>query len=69
MPSRAAAKFAFEIHDWDRVGTSTVLGTGPIDLQNITPFDVTNLELPVIPPKGGKEGSLSLQLRFQPESE
>jgi hypothetical protein len=69
IPSRVSSKFLFEIMDWDRVGTATPLGSGAIDLASIEPFEQSNLDLPVVPPKGGKEGSLQLKLMFQPESE
>ena len=69
VPSRVAGRFFFEIHDWDRVGTSTLLGSGPIDLANLVPFETHEYDLPVVPPKGGKEGSLHIRLHFQPESE
>ena len=68
VPSRVAAKFNFEIMDWDRVGTATPLGSGPVDLAALEPFEVTEWELPVVPPKGGKDGSVQLRLLFQPES-
>lgn len=68
VPSRVAAKLQFEIMDWDRVGTATPLGSGLIDLAPIEPFESVELDLPVTPPKGGKEGSLHLRVLFQPES-
>ena len=67
VPSRVSAKFSFEIMDWDRVGSPTPLGSGPIDLAALEAFETSELELPVIPPKGGKEGTLSLRVYFQPE--
>ena len=69
VPSRVAAKFTFEIMDWDRVGSATPLGSGPIDLAVLQPYDESIWTLPVIAPKGGKEGTLQLRLFFQPESE
>ncbi|ORX40969.1 C2 domain-containing protein [Kockovaella imperatae] len=67
VPSRVAAKLHFEINDWDRVGSATPLGDGPIDLAALEPFESTNIELPVNNPRGSEKGTLSLRLLFQPE--
>ncbi|EIW70089.1 hypothetical protein TREMEDRAFT_71520 [Tremella mesenterica DSM 1558] len=66
VPSRVSAKFAFEINDWDRVGTSTSLGGGAIDLANLEPFESTEVTLPVVHEKGDR-GTFSIRLLFQPE--
>ncbi|KAK4689249.1 hypothetical protein P7C73_g857, partial [Tremellales sp. Uapishka_1] len=67
IPSRVAAKFAFEIADWDRVGTSTSLGGGFIHLAALEPFEALDLIVPVVHEKSGEKGSLSVNLIFQPE--
>ena len=69
VPSRVAAKFSFDIMDWDRVGSATPLGSGLVDLAALEAFETSELELPVIPPKGGKEGIFNIRVYFQPESE
>ena len=67
MPSRVAAKFAFEINDWDRVGTSTSLGGGFIDLASLEPFESSEVTLPVVHEKGDR-GTFTIRMLFQPES-
>ncbi|WWD07266.1 hypothetical protein V865_005363 [Kwoniella europaea PYCC6329] len=67
IPSRVAAKFKFEINDWDRVGSATPIGNGFVDLAELEPFQSTELTLPVISEKHGEKGSLSIRVMFQPE--
>ncbi|WVQ85964.1 hypothetical protein IAT38_008132 [Cryptococcus sp. DSM 104549] len=67
VPSRVAAKFAFEIFDWDRVGTATSLGGGLVDLAALEPFEATELTLPVLSEKKGEKGTFSIRMLFQPE--
>ncbi|WWD20758.1 hypothetical protein CI109_105235 [Kwoniella shandongensis] len=67
IPSRVAAKFNFEIFDWDRVGTATPLGNGWIDLAALEPFEATELTLPVHTEKHGDKGTLHIRMLFQPE--
>lgn len=69
VPSRVSAKFSFDIMDWDRVGSATPLGSGLVDLAALEAFETAELDLPVIPPKGGKEGIFNIRVYFQPESE
>ncbi|WRT70761.1 uncharacterized protein IL334_007760 [Kwoniella shivajii] len=67
IPSRVAAKFRFEIMDWDRVGSATPIGSGMIDLAALEPFEQTELTLPVVSEKHGEKGSLDVKVLFQPE--
>lgn len=67
VPSRVAAKFAFEIFDWDRVGTATRLGGNTIDLSILEPFEATEVSLPVITEKRGEKGTFTFRLLFTPE--
>ncbi|OXB34399.1 transmembrane protein [Cryptococcus neoformans] len=67
VPSRVAAKFAFEIFDWDRVGTATSLGGNTIDLAVLEPFEATEVSLPVITEKRGEKGTFTFRLLFTPE--
>lgn len=69
VPSRVAAKFEFEINDWDRLGTADHLGAGRVDLASLEPFESTEVTLPVIHEKKGEHGSLTIRMMFQPESE
>ncbi|WVW80773.1 hypothetical protein I302_102759 [Kwoniella bestiolae CBS 10118] len=67
IPSRVAAKFRFEINDWDRVGSATPIGNGFVDLAALEPFESSDLTLPVISDKHGEKGTLSIRVMFQPE--
>ncbi|WWC72638.1 uncharacterized protein I206_106602 [Kwoniella pini CBS 10737] len=67
IPSRVAAKFRFEINDWDRVGSATPIGSGVINLADLEPFESADLTLPVVSEKHGEKGSLSVRVMFQPE--
>lgn len=69
VPSRVSAKFDFEIHDWDRVGTADLLGGGKIDLASLEPFESNEFTFPVLHDKKGEHGSLTVRMMFQPESE
>ena len=68
IPSRVAAKFDFEVQDWNTVGTSTQLGGGRIDLASLEPFELQELSIPVVHPEKGQKGHLDVRLLFQPES-
>ncbi|WWC92373.1 uncharacterized protein L201_007330 [Kwoniella dendrophila CBS 6074] len=67
IPSRVAAKFKFEINDWDRVGSATPIGSGFINLADLEPFESTDMTLPVVSEKHGEKGTLSIRVMFQPE--
>lgn len=79
VPSRVAAKFGFEIADWDRVcavwptnahsqvGSATPLGGNSIDLSTLEPFEASERCFRVVI-KGAEHGSLACRLLFQPES-
>lgn len=79
VPSRVAAKFGFEIADWDRVclhalviaylqvGSATPLGGNSIDLSTLEPFEASERHFPVMM-KGAEHGTLACRLLFQPES-
>ena len=69
IPSRVAAKFDFEVQDWNTVGTSTPLGGGRIDLASLEPFELQQLSVPIVHPGKGDKGTLDIRLLFQPESE
>lgn len=68
IPSRVAAKFEFEVQDWNTVGTSTPLGGGRIDLASLEPFELQELSVPIVHSEKGQKGHLDLRLLFQPES-
>ncbi|WVF68009.1 hypothetical protein IAT40_002771 [Kwoniella sp. CBS 6097] len=67
IPSRVAAKFRFEINDWDRVGSATPIGSGLVDLAALEPLEPIELTLPVITEKHGEKGTFRIGLFFQPE--
>lgn len=69
IPSRVAAKFDFEVLDWNTVGTPTDLGRGVIDLASLEPFEVSELSVPIVHSEKGDKGHLDVRLLFQPESE
>lgn len=66
IPSRVAARFKYAVEDWNAVGTADELGEGFIDLAAIEPFQLTNLDLPVVH-EGKPCGTVQLNLLFQPE--
>lgn len=68
IPSRVAAKFDFEVQDWNTVGTSTPLGGASIDLAALEPFEIQEMSIPVVHSEKGEKGHLNLKLLFQPES-
>jgi Ca2+-dependent lipid-binding protein len=68
VPSRVSAKFDFEIHDWDRVGTPDLLGGGKIDLAALEPFESIEKSFTVVHDKKGEHGTLTIRMMFQPES-
>lgn len=68
IPSRVAAKFNFEVQDWNTVGTSTDLGGGAIDLASLEPFEAAEFSIPVVHAEKGQKGHLDVRLLFQPES-
>lgn len=67
MSSRVAAKFNFEINDWDRVGASDFLGENTIDLAALEPLEATEQTLPVML-NGKQEGTLTIRMLFSPDS-
>jgi Ca2+-dependent lipid-binding protein len=68
IPSRVAAKFNFEVQDWNTVGASTDLGGGSIDLASLEPFESAEFSIPVVHDEKGEKGHLDVRLLFQPES-
>jgi Ca2+-dependent lipid-binding protein len=68
IPSRVAAKFDFDVQDWNTVGSSTALGSGAIDLASLEPFEITEMSIPIIHSEKGEKGHLDVKLLFQPES-
>lgn len=69
IPSRVAAQFEFEVQDWNQIGTPTQLGGGKIDLASLEPFELQELEIPVVHDEKGEKGHLTVRMLFQPESE
>ncbi|WVQ70782.1 hypothetical protein IAR50_000304 [Cryptococcus sp. DSM 104548] len=67
VPSRVAAKFSFEVFDWDRVGTATPLGSNVIDLAALEPFEAFESTLPLIADKRGEKGNFTFRMLFTPE--
>lgn len=66
VPSRVAAKFKYEVADWNTVGSAEELGEGWIDLTTLEPFQLQNLDLPVVL-NGKQHGTVQVNLLFQPE--
>lgn len=67
VPSRVAADFTFEVFDWNQLEAAKSLGKGKIDVTNLEPFQMSELEVPVHSDKHGDKGRLRLQLNFQPD--
>ncbi|GAA5849255.1 hypothetical protein JCM8547_006494 [Rhodosporidiobolus lusitaniae] len=66
VPSREAARFVVEVHDWDRVGTSDKLGFGTIDLASLEPFESVERVVPLQDFKTGQPaGQVRIRLMFQ----
>lgn len=65
VPSRASNKLTFEVNDWDRVGSATLMGNGAVDLANLEPIEATTVDVPVVH-DGQQHGTIQLGLLFNP---
>jgi Ca2+-dependent lipid-binding protein len=61
--SRTAAKFEVVVWDWDMADKPDLLGTSPIDLKPLEPFQQKEIRLPL----DGKSGTIRLRLLFKPD--
>ncbi|BGP71461.1 Tricalbin-2 [Rhodotorula toruloides] len=68
VPSREAAKFIVEVHDWDRVGASDKLGRAQIDLRDIEPFEPAERTVQLYDFKNTSQtaGTIRIRMVFQP---
>lgn len=68
VPSREAAKFIVEVHDWDRVGASDKLGRAQIDLRDIEPFEPAERTVQLYDFKSTSQtaGTIRIRMVFQP---
>ncbi|GEM08900.1 tricalbin [Rhodotorula toruloides] len=68
VPSREAAKFVVEVHDWDRVGASDKLGRAQIDLRDIEPFEPAERTVQLSDFKNASQtaGTIRIRMVFQP---
>ncbi|GJN90164.1 hypothetical protein Rhopal_003163-T1 [Rhodotorula paludigena] len=69
VPSREAADFVVEVHDWDRVGTSDKLGRARIDLRDIEPFEAVERTVALSDWKDASKsaGSIRIRMVFSPQ--
>ncbi|TNY17332.1 C2 domain-containing protein [Rhodotorula diobovata] len=69
VPSREAAKFIVEVHDWDRVGASDKLGRGQIDLRDLEPFEAVERTITLSDFKNASQsaGHIRVRLVFSPQ--
>ncbi|CAG8526013.1 536_t:CDS:10 [Paraglomus occultum] len=63
IKSRTASNFYFEVFDWNRITSATLLGTAQINLNDLPALEAIEREIPI---SGGK-GSVRLILLFRPE--
>ncbi|BGO92542.1 hypothetical protein NBRC10512_000461 [Rhodotorula toruloides] len=68
VPSREAARFIVEVHDWDRVGASDKLGRAQIDLRDIEPFEPAERTVQLYDFKNTSQtaGTIRIRMVFQP---
>lgn len=66
IPSRVAAKFEYQVADWNTVGSAEPLGGGVIDLNKLEPFQATQVDLPVVF-EGRQHGTIQLSMVFTPQ--
>lgn len=62
IPSRTAAEFYFEVFDWDLGGSPDFLGKGVINLPELEPFQLKQVNVPL----DGKSGEVKVKLLFRP---
>ncbi|GAA5905720.1 hypothetical protein JCM8208_000876 [Rhodotorula glutinis] len=69
VPSREAAKFIVEVHDWDRVGASDKLGRAQIDLRDLEPFEAVERTVALSDFKNSTQsaGQIRVRLVFSPQ--
>ncbi|GAA6050737.1 hypothetical protein JCM3770_006601 [Rhodotorula araucariae] len=69
VPSREAAKFIVEVHDWDRVGTSDKLGRAQIDLRDIEPLEPQERTIALADFRNASQsaGHIRVRLVFSPK--
>ncbi|BGP49470.1 Tricalbin-2 [Rhodotorula kratochvilovae] len=64
VPSREAAKFIVEVHDWDRVGSSDKLGRAQIDLRDLEPFEPQERTIALADFKNAAQSAGHIRVRF-----
>ncbi|KAL2010877.1 hypothetical protein VTN00DRAFT_3595 [Thermoascus crustaceus] len=62
VKSRIGADFKVDVYDWDFGDKSDYLGGTPIDLEQLVPFQIKEVTLPL----DGKSGAIRLKLLFKP---
>lgn len=62
IKSRIGANMRVEVFDWDFGDKADHLGTAPIDLEALEPFQASEITLPL----DGKSGAIRLKLLFKP---
>lgn len=67
IKSRVDQKLSFSLFDWDRVGAAELLGSGDINIADLEPFELQDLQIPVHSPKHGDKGRLHFRVVFTPE--
>jgi Ca2+-dependent lipid-binding protein len=66
QPSRVGADFGLELFDWNQIEQAKSLGKAQINLEEIEPFQASELDLPLVT-KHGEKGHIKVRLMFQPE--
>ncbi|QRV76177.1 C2 domain-containing protein [Ceratobasidium sp. AG-Ba] len=67
VPSRVGADFFLEVFDWNQVETAKSLGSGNIELADITPFETTSRTVQLSSQKHGEKGQIQIRMLFRPE--
>ncbi|KAJ9107888.1 hypothetical protein QFC19_002631 [Naganishia cerealis] len=66
VPSRVGSHFELEVYDWNQLDNAKLLGTGSIDLAELEPFAMREMEVPLQSVKHGDTGTIRVRLVFTP---
>lgn len=66
VPSRVKAQLAYEVDDWNTVGSADELGGGLLNLAALEPMELQNLDVPVVL-EGKQFGTLQCNVLFRPQ--
>ena len=65
--SRVGAEMVLEVFDWNQLEQHTSLSKAHIDLEELEPFTQSEVTVPLVTPKHGQKGSVTLKMLFTPE--